>query len=143
MTQGNKPPVWFWVVSGIMLVWNLLGIGSFFQNVMMSEDEIAAMSAAEQELYNSYPTWANIAFFVAVFGSSLGCLGLLLRKAWAKMVLVIGFLGIAIQMTYNVGIANTIEVYGPGSVSMPIMIIIFGLFLIWFANYGIKKNWLT
>jgi len=34
------------------------------------------------------------------------------------------------------------EVYGPGTEIMPVLIVIFGVFLVWFSAFGIKKSWL-
>ena len=71
------PPKWFWIVSSILLVWNLMGVMAFFQQMAVTAEQIAAMPEAEQLLYNSIPIWATIAFAFAVFGGTLGCVGLL------------------------------------------------------------------
>ncbi|WP_200975257.1 hypothetical protein [Echinicola sp. 20G] len=143
MENSVKIPLWFWIVSTVMLLWNLMGVGSFFMHVGMSEEALAALSEAEQELYASYPMWTTVAFAAAVFGGALGCIGLLLRKKWAKMVLIISLIGVIIQMFHSLVIAKATDVYGPGAVVMPIMVIVIAIFLVWLANYSIKKHWLT
>jgi len=143
METNFKIPLWFWIVAAVMLLWNLLGVGSFFSHIGMTEESLAALSEEEQELYASYPMWATIAFAVAVFGGTLGCIGLLVRKKWAKPVLIISLIAIIIQMFHSLVIAKAMDVYGPGAVAMPIMIIVTALFLVWLANFSIKKHWLT
>ncbi|AGA77159.1 hypothetical protein [Echinicola vietnamensis] len=136
-------PIWFWAVTGTLLLWNLLGVGSFFMHVSMTEEAIAALPKTEQELYAVYPTWALVAFAVAVFGGVLGCIGLLLRKKWAKYILILSLIGIIIQMFHSLIIARAMEVYGPGAVVMPIMVIVIAVFLVWMANFSVKRGWLT
>lgn len=143
METNIKIPVWFWIVAAIMLLWNLMGVGSFFSHVGMSEEALAALPEAEQELYASYPMWATVAFAFAVFGGALGCLALLLRRKWAKPLLIISLIAIIIQMFHSLVIAKAMDVYGPGAVAMPVMIIVTAVFLVWLANFSIKRHWLV
>ncbi|UCS94548.1 hypothetical protein KZP23_05875 [Echinicola marina] len=143
MEQTIKIPTWYWVVAIIMLLWNLLGVSAFFMQIGMSEEAMAALPETERELYASYPLWATIAYAVAVFGGALGCIGLLLKKKWAKMVLIISLIGIIIQVFHSLAISGAMEVYGPGAAVMPTMIIVLAIFLVWLSNFSIKKHWLT
>lgn len=138
----KKVPVWFWVISGIALLWNLMGVNAFIQQMSISAETLEAMSTEESDLYSSIPIWAKIAFAIGVFGGVLGSLGLLLRKKWAKLLLLLSLLGIAIHMTYNVFISTALEVYGSGALYIPIVLIVFAIFILWFAKYSIKKSWL-
>jgi len=140
--QEIKVPAWFWVVAVIMLIWNLIGVGSFIQNMMMSEEALQALPQAEQDLYANYPNWTKVAFFVAVFGGAIGSLGLLLRKAWSRSILIVSLVAVIAQMIHSLFIAKAMDVYGPGAAIMPVMIILFGFFLVWFSNFGIRKGWL-
>jgi K+ transporter len=73
----------------------------------------------------------------------VGCLLLLLRKKWATSILIISFIGIVVQMIHAFFMANSIEVYGPGGVIMPIMVLIIGAWLIWYAKGAEKKGWIN
>ncbi len=142
MTEKSRIPVWFWIVTTILLVWNLMGVGSFFQHITVSEEALQALPTNERELYGQYPDWAKIAFALAVFGGAIGCIALLLRRKWARPVLVISLIAVIIQMFHSLFIAKAMDVYGPGSVVMPILVILISIFLVWFANYSFKKGWL-
>ena len=72
-----KIPIWFWIVTGLFLVWNFMGVAAFFQHISLSEEAIQAMPAAEQELYGRYPIWTKVVFALAVLCGFLGCLGLM------------------------------------------------------------------
>ena len=63
-----------------------------------------------------------------------------MRKKLAKTIFMVSLIGILVQMYYNFFVIDSIAVYGPGAMAMPIMIILFAVFLIWYANYCIKKN---
>ena len=102
------------------------------------------MYTAEQlEMLNNTPSWATAAFAIAVFGGLLGCIALLLRKSWAKSLLLLSLIGIIVQLIYNLFISKAMEVYGPGAVIMPISVLVVGIFLVWFAKKGIAKGWLS
>jgi len=56
---------------------------------------------------------------------------------------LLSLIAIIIQMTYNFIVIDAMEVYGPGAIYMPIMVILFAVFLIWFSKKGITKGWLS
>ena len=140
--QSIKAPVWYWVAAIVFLLWNLMGVGSFFAQVLMTDETMQALPIAEQELYKSYPLWTFFTFALAVFGGTLGCIGLLLKKKWARSMFIVSLIGIIPQMTYVIFIANTAEVYGPSGLIMPVMIVAVGFFLVWYSSNCIKKGWL-
>ena len=81
----NTLPKWFNTVVFIALLWNLLGLYFFLADLNMSPDDFAQKSAAEQELLNNIPLWSTIAYALGVFGGTIGCIGLLRKKAWSMM----------------------------------------------------------
>jgi len=139
----NPPAKWFYVVSAIAFVWNLLGVAAYIVHVRMTQADIAALPEAEQLLYASAPAWATGAFAFAVFGGTLGCLGLLLRKRWAFPLFVLSLLGIIAQRIYDLFFSNVLEVYGPGSMIMPALVLIIAVYLIFFARSSSAKGWLN
>ncbi len=141
--QSPKLPVWFWIVAGLALIWNLMGVTAYIQQMTISDEAVAALPAAEQALYTNYPAWAAGAFAIAVFGGAAGCVLLLLRKKLAMPVLGVSLAGIAVQMFHSFVIANSMAVYGPGATIMPAMIIAIGAALVWWS-IGLKnKGWIN
>ncbi len=136
---GNVPPNWFWVVSGVGLVWNLMGVAAFVGQMTM---DLSTLPAAEQAFYESTPAWATVAFAVAVFGGVLGCVGLLLRRGWAFAMLVACLLGIVVQDSHSIFIGDGIEVFGPAGFIL--LLITFGIAaaLAWFARYSGQQGWI-
>ncbi len=136
---GDVLPKWFWVVSGLGLVWNLVGVMAFVGQMTM---DLTTLPAAEQAFYESTPAWATVAFAVAVFGGVLGCVGLLLRRGWAFAMLVACLLGIVVQDGHSLFIGNGIEVFGPAGFILPLFTFGVAAALAGFARYSTLQGWI-
>jgi hypothetical protein len=141
-TAPTKPTTAFWIISVLALLWNLMGVWAYIDHVTMTSETLLSKLPEEQALYTNVPTWVTAAFAIAVWGSTLGSILLLLRKLWATPVFVISFAGIIVQMVHQLFISKSIEVYGPGGAVMPVMIMLIGAFLIWYSRNATAKGWL-
>ena len=141
-TTTATPPTWFWIVSAIALIWNLMGVFAYLADAYMSIEDLEQMSQAQRLLYESQPAWVTGAYAIAVWGGALGCVLLLLRTKWARAILYLSLLGIVAQLSYSIFLSNSLEVYGPVGLIMPIMVLCIGIALVVFANKAIAKGWL-
>ncbi len=136
--SSTKPPVWFWIVSVLALIWNGMGVMAYLARAYATDEMIAALPEEQQaEFLVEHPTWYTAAFAIAVFAGALGCIALLLRKKMAYILFVLSGLSAIIQHIYlfmNVDIPSMV---------MPIMIIVVCLFLIWFSKNSISKGWIS
>ena len=128
-----NPTRGFWIVAGLALVWNLIGVATYLGSVTMSPETLAAMPDAERALYTDIPTWATSAYAIAVFGGTAACVGLLLRKAWSVPVFVVSLVAIVIQMGHALLITPVLEVQGAGAAVLPVMIVVVAAYLVWFS----------
>ncbi len=136
----NKPPIWFWIISIVALLWNGAGVMMYLTHAFMTDEMIAQLPTEQQaEFLAEHPAWYTAAFALAVFCGALGCIALLIRKKWAHQLFIISALGAIIQHVYIFMNAET----AGASIVMPIMIIVVCLFLIWFAKNSISKNWIN
>jgi hypothetical protein len=142
-TVKNKAPAWFTVVSVVLLVWNLLGVMAYLQQVTMSAEALAALPDAQRRVLESTPAWATAAFAVAVNCGMLGCLLLLLRRNLAGLFLQLSLAGVLVQMYHAFFIAHAIEVFGPGGMVMPVMVLIIAVFLVVLAARARVNRWTT
>jgi membrane protein CcdC involved in cytochrome C biogenesis len=143
-TEQDSPiPRSFMLISAGALVWNLLGVAAYISQVTMSEAALAALPEGERLLYETIPVWATSAFAVAVNGSALGCILLLFKKSWAYPVLFVSLLGVLVQMVHSIFIANSIEVYGPGGMVMPVMVVLVSAYLVWFSRNAWRNGWIS
>lgn len=142
-TIKTKVPTWFWVVSGLALVWNLAGVMNYLSQAYMTDEIKGALPEDQAALLESTPSWVTAAFAIAVFAGALGCLALLLRKKWARPVLLLSLLGIIVQQIYIFFLSDSFEVYGSGAMFLPIVVIVVGIALVYFARMAQNKGWLS
>ncbi len=140
-TAKNKAPVWFMVVAGILFVWNLLGVMAYIMQVTMSPDALAALPDAQRQLYENTPEWATAAFAIAVNGGALGCLLLLLKRNLAGLFLQLSLAGALVQMFHSFFMSKSFEVFGPGGIVMPVMVILIAIYLVMLAARAKNNHW--
>jgi hypothetical protein len=90
-------PKWFLPVSIVALLWNAIGCAAYLHDVMLTPEDIAKMSDAQQALYHSRPAWSVAATAIAVWGGAAGSLGLIWRKRWATPLLIASLAGVIVQ----------------------------------------------
>ena len=143
MNYLRKPSNLFWVISSIALVWNLMGVFNYLDQAFMTDKVLETLPKEQQILYQDVPAWVTAAFAIAVFSGTLGSLLLLLKKKIATTFFTISFLGIMGQMSYELLIDQNSDSYGPMGIAMPIMIIAFGGYLIWYSRKANEHRWLS
>lgn len=144
MTNTNKPSIVFWIVGVIALLWNLLGVNAYIQQVYRTEGFLEAYTAEELALMDASPAWITALFAIAVFAGAIGSLLLLLRKKLAASLLLLSFLAALIQMGHYFFATEgpaTFETI-PGTV-MPIFVVVFAAFLVWYSKDAKKKGILS
>ena len=139
-SDKTSPPVWFWVISIIALLWYLMDMSAFSMRVLMTDDFIKAMPENQQHLYRNMPLWVNIVFAGEVFGGALGCVGLLLRKKWALPLFVVSILGVLSQTFHVYFLSDAISIMGTPAVVMPLLAILIGIGMIVLAKSAISKG---
>jgi hypothetical protein len=133
----NKVHWSFWLISIFMLIWNILGCINFI--VQMNPKIVSSYRETEQAIIQGRPLWATVGFAVAVFGGSLGCILLLLRKPAAFHLFVASLIGVVVTMVHsltlniNFGIGEII-----GIILMPIFV---AVFLVWYSKYVKNRGW--
>ncbi|WP_295834294.1 hypothetical protein [uncultured Winogradskyella sp.] len=132
----TKPPVWFWIISVLALIWNGMGVKQYLQQAYNTEAFKSMVSAEELEMISQLPTWYTAVFAIAVFAGALGCILLLLRKKLAYFVLLLSLISVLIQMgyiTFSMDMANIMTPF----------IVIAAVLLVLFSKHSKKKNWIN
>jgi hypothetical protein len=141
-SDKTSPPVWFWVISIVALLWYLMDMSAFFMRVFMTDDAIKTMPENQQHLYRNMPLWVNTVFAGEVFGGALGCVGLLLRKKWAMYLFVVSILGVLSQTFHVYFLSDAISTMGTPAIVMPLLAILIGIGMIVLAKSAMTKGWL-
>jgi len=143
MTTTNKPNLVYWIIAVIAVIWNLMGVIAYLGQAYMTDEAKMLLPEADRAYQENIPAWAIAAFAIAVFGGFFGAIGLLLKKKWATPLFIISLLGILVQLLYNLILSNSMEVYGPSGLIMPIMVVVIGVILVWYSKKATSNRWLN
>ena len=135
--SSTKPPIWFWIVSVLGLIWNGMGVDYYLGQAYQTERWLTQHTSDQLETMSTTPSWVTAAFAIAVFGGALGCLALLFRKRIANTLFLLSLLGVIVQQGYIF-----INGYNQGFL-MHAMIIVFALFLVWFGRKSASNGWIS
>jgi len=138
----GAPPRSFFVISGLALAWNLVGVAIYVMQVSISDEALAAMDPAQRALMESAPTWLISVYALAVNTGALGSLLLLLRKTWSIPLLMASFACIVVQMGYSLFMTDAMEVYGPAVAAQSAFITAVGAYLVWFSRRARHRHWI-
>jgi len=141
--ESTPPGVLFWSISGIALIWNLMGLIAYWGAVTLSSSDLAQMSEAERMIYQDPPMWVTSAFAIAVVTGMLGSLALLLRKRWATPLFVVSLIGVIVQRIHIFFMTNFVEVMDAERLLLPVLVFVIAVFLVWFAAASGRKGWLA
>jgi hypothetical protein len=105
----------------------------------MNAENVASMPDVYRAIVESRPAWGTGAFAIAVFGGSLGCLLLLLRKSIAVYVFIVALVAAVIAQVPFLGMAEFPIAAWVGWSSQ----LVIGAFLIWYSKQTERKGWIT
>jgi len=136
----GRPKRAFWIISIVALLWNLMGVASYIMMTQLTPEKAAEdYGQAFADIFAAKPAWATGAFAIAVFAGLIGCVGLLLRKKWARPLFIISLLGVIIHNIWGV-MAGTLSVIGTFDKVMTIVVMAVAIFLIWFSRKKITQG---
>jgi len=138
---GVKPPVWFWIVSGILLLWGLAGCVALYGHIAFG----AAMAETEWDkaYFAALPGWFVWDYALAVGGGLLGAAALLARSRFATLLTLAALAGIVVQFGWVFFATDLIAHKGMWVVYFPAFILAMGLFQLWFATMAQKRGWIS
>ncbi|WP_431157766.1 hypothetical protein [Winogradskyella poriferorum] len=133
---SQKPPVWFWIIGVLALVWNAMGVNAYLQQAYNTESYREMYTPEQLDIAANMPAWVTGAFAVAVFSGALASLLLLLKKKLAKPLFLLSLLAVLTQMGYTIIKGYT------DSMVMAIIVIAAAVLLYLFAKHATKKSWI-
>lgn len=128
----------FWLIALLTLIWNAAGAANFIIQ-LTSTDLIESYRATERTIIENRPMWITATFAIAVFGGSVGCLLLLLRRIFSIYFFIASLICTVITTlhTFTLDIEFSVGEL-VGIISMPIAL---AGFLTWYAYFAKTKNW--
>lgn len=148
-SNSSGVPVWFWIVAGVALVWNLMGMMAFIADSMITQEALASlvendkMTQERMDLMLATPLWAKIAFGAATIGGLIGCIGLLMRQSWAQFMFAISLAGVLAQQAYMFLISGLTPMLATAEIVLPMLVLVIAIALIPFSMMASKRGWLS
>ena len=135
MSNTDKPGIGFWIIGIIALLWNVMGVYNYVIQAYQTEAYTSILNEAQLALMKSMPSWNTALFAIAVFSGLIGTFILLMRKKLAVSLFLISFVTATINQLYWLFGTDAIEVFSDSMpYLMPIIVIVFCAFLVWYSK---------
>ena len=103
MTEVTKTPGHLWAVGIVSLLWNAFGAFDYVMTKLRDPGYMAAFTPEQQQIFYSFPLWANVGWALGVWGSVLGSILLLMRSRHAVTAFLLSLVGLALSIIYQFG----------------------------------------
>ena len=133
----------FWIISGVALVWNLLGVAAFVMQVTMTEDALMKLPEAERMLYENIPAWATVHSRWQCSEERSAACCCCFESPWPSRCSWHRWQVSSFRITTAFLVARSTEVYGPGGLIMPAMVLIIGVLFVWYSRSASAKAWIS
>ncbi|MCB0462416.1 MAG: hypothetical protein R2816_07655 [Flavobacteriaceae bacterium] len=144
MSNTNKPGIAFWIIGIIALLWNGMGVYNYLIQAYQTEAYTSSITEDQMAFMESLPSWNTALFALAVFSGLIGTILMLMRKKSAVSLFILSFVTATIGQIYWLFGTNAVEVFSESMpYVMPIIIIVFCLFLVWYSRNQKAKGVLS
>ena len=135
-----KTPVHLWIIGVIAVLWNAMGAFDYSATQLKLDFYMSQFTAEQLEYFYDFPAWMDACWAIAVWGSLLGSLFLLFRKALAAWLFGAAILGLAGSSVYNFVLSDGAAAMGEGAVGFTVVIWLVALFLYFYAAAMAKRR---
>jgi len=132
--RSSGTPWHLWVVGIVSLLWNAVGAFDYFMTQTENASYMENFTPEQLEFFYGLPSWVVFFWAIAVWGSVLGSVLLVLKKGWAVEVFLASFVAMVITTIHNFLLANGMEVMGAGGAVFSAIIFIVALLLWLYAR---------
>jgi hypothetical protein len=140
----GKPPLSFWIVAAVALVWNLIGLFMYYSGVGATPEELQAVYSPEQyAAIEATPMWVTSAFAIATTFGVIASIVLLLRKAMAYLLFVVSFVALLVQDLYLFLLSDSLAVFGSSLLVIQGSVFLGGVIWVWYSSLAKKKGWIS
>jgi hypothetical protein len=144
MSFAQKPPMWFWIVSALFVLWGLAGAFSIYLFVTVGPTMNPHPEAWDRAYAAAIPSWYLWVYVVAVGGGLLGGVALLMRSRLARPLFILSIIGVVIQFGYAFLATDLVAHKGlAATVPFPLVILLIALAQLWTANRAARRGWIS
>lgn len=131
---NGKPPASYYIIAGVFLLWNIIGLLFYYQQMTLTPEAIASMGPEIAAFMEATPVWANAGYAIAVNAGVVASILLLLRKSWAFHLYVLSFLGVLVQDLDAFVLRDVAGVFGNFAYYLPSVVIIICIAELWYTR---------
>jgi hypothetical protein len=132
--RAPSTPLHLWIIGVIALLWNAMGAYDYLMTQTQNEAYMAEFTPEQLDFFYGFPTWLVAFWALAVWGSVLGSVLLLLRKGLAEYVFLVSFVCMVVVALHNYVFADGLAAMGVVGLVFSIAIFVVALFLWLYAR---------
>ena len=129
----------FWVIGAVALVWNAMGVVNIF--MQMNPDVLATYPESHRTIVASQTGWISASVMIAIFGGTLGCVLLLLRKAIAIWLFYASLIAMIVVVAHTLGLR--VDLSASDIVLIIVMPVVVAVLLAWYSRWTAIKGWIA
>ena len=99
----------------------------------MSEEAFQSLPNDMQLYIETRPSWVTGSFALAVFTATIGNIGLILRKKWANLLLIISLISVIAQTIYNSIIQDIVQ-NSETEIAVMVLVNLVAVFLVYYSQ---------
>jgi len=139
-TPASRPPIHFWIIAVVAVLWNAVGAFDFLATQMQLESYMSAFSEEQLAYFYGIPAWAVITWGIATWGSLLGSLAMLLRLRWAYHLFIFALVAMLATSFQNFVLSNGAEIMGTGGMIFSGVIAAISIFLVFYNRAMLQRG---
>ena len=135
-TVSTRTPTSFWVIAGLFLIWNLLGVFHYLTSVNATVESLMdqGMTITQAEIFHNTPGYHYAVFALGVWSGLLGAVFLLVRKAWAAPVFFFSAVMTIASFVLD-AVGGNLSALGASYMGIMTFTLMLALFVAWYSNH--------
>jgi hypothetical protein len=146
MTDDTAPvetaatPAWYWLVAIAALLFEGAGAYLFVGSLTLDP---STLPLDQRAVYDATPQWMTITWAVAIGAGLLGAIGLLLRRRFSELLLLISLIAVAVQFSGLFLVKQLREITPEDHLAVPIVVLLFAYAFWQTSKLARRKGWLS
>ena len=129
----------FWLIGAVALVWNAMGVVNIFMQI--NPDVLATYPESHRAIVAGQTGWIAASVTIAIFGGTLGCVLLLLRKAGAIYLFFASLIGTIVVVAHTLSLPVDLSSFD--IVMIIVMPLVVAVLLAWYSKWTATRGWIT
>lgn len=138
-----KPPIWFWIVCVLFVIWNLFGVSNYLMSVMATPESLTKQNYTPEqiEFLLEMPALYASAFALAVWSGLISSILLMFRSRFAVPAYLISVAFVILSFIFDY-LGGTFTVLGSFYLGIMCFVTIMAIIEYMFARLSRRRGWL-